>query len=284
MKKRLVTILSLFIVILLLFLLYKELTQFSVKRVEVDASDQSFAKIPESFNQTTIVFFSDIHYNKFMDKERLLPFIETIKQLEPDIILFGGDLYDHPSVVLPSSEIMEELSSMLSSINAPLGKYAVLGNHDHESNKTKTIVEQTLTNGGFDVLINQEIRIYNQQQDFISIVGIDSQLFGNPDIEEAFSDHDTNAFTIVLSHTPDLVNLLDPAHVDWQLSGHSHGGQVALPFIGPLYKVPFAENHIKKQETINGIQLNISNGVGTTRMDMRLFANPQIHYFTLKGQ
>lgn len=284
MKKHVVKILIFLIVCLLLFLLYNEVTFFSVKRVEVDASDQSFESIPESFNETTIVYFSDIHYNKFMDNKRLLPFIETIQQLEPDVILFGGDLYDHPSVTLPSTKTILELTQLLDSLHAPLGKYAVLGNHDHESSKTSSIVKQTLTDGGFDVLVNQEAKLYNRNQDYISIVGIDSQLNGNPDIESAFSNHDDKAFTIVLSHTPDLIDQLDSKHVDWQLSGHTHGGQIALPFIGPLLKVPYGKNHTKKVQIVNNIQLSISNGIGTTRFDMRLFANPQIHYYTLKGE
>lgn len=269
---------------MMLFLFYKEMSDYAVKRVEVDASNQSFSKTPDSFDQTTIVFFSDIHYNKFMNKERLLPFIETINQLEPDIVLFGGDLYDHPSVILPSNEIIEELTTMLQSINAPLGKFAVLGNHDHESSKTVSIVLQTLENAGFRVLINEEAQIYNTQQDYISLVGIDSQLHGNPDVDQAFLNHKTTDFTIVLTHTPDSIDLLDPNHVDWQLSGHSHGGQVALPLFGPLYKVPYAEKYTKQHQIVNGIQLNVSNGVGTTRMDVRLFANPQIHYYTLTGE
>ena len=284
MKKNLVRIFILILLLIMLFLFYKEMSEYAVKRVKVDASNQAFANVPQSFDQTTIVFFSDVHYNKFMDKERLLPFIETINQLEPDIVFFGGDLYDHPSVILPSNEIIEELTTMLKSIDAPLGKYAVLGNHDHESTKTVSIVRQTLENSGFEVLVNEQVKIYSSQLEYISVVGVDSQLFGDPDIEMAFKDHNPNDFAIVLSHTPDLVELLDPNNVDWQLSGHSHGGQVALPLIGPLYKVPYAEKYTKKQQTVNGIQLNVSNGVGTTRVDMRLFANPQIHYFTLVGQ
>lgn len=284
MKKRLVRIFISIVLLVLLFLFYKEMTEYAIKRVEVDASNQTFKNIPESFDQTSIVFFSDVHYNKFMNKERLIPFIETIQQLEPDIVLFGGDLFDHPSVILPGDETIVELTNLLSSINAPLGKYAVFGNHDLESSKTKAIVQQTLENAGFEVLVNQEIHIYNAQKEYISLVGLDSQLLGNPDIQTAFIDHKANDFTIVLSHTPDIVDQLDSNHVDWQLSGHSHGGQVALPLFGPMYKVPYAEKYTKKQQFVNGIQLNISNGIGTTRMDMRLFANPQIHYYTLIGK
>ncbi len=282
-KKILVWLLILSLLSISSFLLYKELTEFSVNRIEIVSDKRVFDKTPDSFNGTSIVFISDIHYNAFMDKTRLLPFIEKIKQLEPDIVLFGGDLFDHPSVTLPSEAIIAELTQLLTSIDAPLGKYAVLGNHDHESSMTRAIVIQTLEDADFQVLINDEVHVYNQQQDKISIIGIDSQLLGSPNVDAAFSSHDDSLLTIVISHTPDIIDLLPINKVDWQLSGHSHGGQIALPFIGPLYKVPFAQNHIKPTSVVNGIRLDVSNGLGTTRYDMRLFANPQIHYYTLSN-
>ncbi len=281
LKKVLTVVIVLSVLSVSILLLYKELTEYSVKRIEIVSDKRVFDKTPTSFVGTSIVFISDIHYHAFMDKDRLTPFIETIRQLNPDIVLFGGDLYDHPSVKLPPEAIIKELTQLLASIEAPLGKYAVLGNHDHESSITKALTIQTLEDADFQVLINEQVHVYNQSQDKIAIIGIDSQLLGSPNIEAAFANADDSLLTIVLSHTPDVIDLLPINKADWQLSGHSHGGQIALPFIGPLYKVPYAQNHINPTSIVNGILLDVSNGIGTTRYDMRLFANPQIHYYTL---
>ena len=282
-KKKIVKRLAFILIIgLLVFGIYQELTINSVKRVELDSQNRVFSNTPDTFDNATIVFFSDIHYNKFMNKERFLPFIELISQLEPDILLFGGDLFDHPSVEFPSDDTIDELTQLLSSLDATLGKYAVLGNHDYESPTTNSIVVSVLENSGFNILVNETLKVYNQQNEYIYIAGIDSQLLGNPDIDLTFENHVKDSLTIALSHTPDIIDQLDATMIDWQLSGHSHGGQISLPLIGPLYKVPYAEKYPTSHENINNIKLDVSNGIGTTRLDMRLFANPQIHYYTLK--
>lgn len=282
-SKRIVKQIALLIIIVgLVFGIYQELTNFSVRRIEIDAHNRVFSNVPKTFEDTTIVFFSDIHYNNFMDKERLIPFIDTINQLNPDILLFGGDLFDHPSVEFPNENTINELTDLLSSLNASLGKYAVLGNHDHESPTTNAIIQSILVNSGFHVLINESAKIYNQHNEYINVVGVDSQLLGNPDLNQAFANTSKENLTILLSHTPDIIDEIDSSMADWQLSGHSHGGQISLPLIGPLYKVPYAEKYPTSQKDVNGVLLDVSNGVGTTRLDMRLFANPQVHYYTLK--
>ncbi len=280
MMKRLLTFIVMLVIIVYSVL---ELTTFSVKRVEIDVQQRALKLLPQSFDGLSVVFFSDIHFNNFMDSERLNPFIDTINSLNPDLILFGGDLFDHPSVDYPNEHTIEQLTQLLSTLNAPYGKYAVLGNHDHESTTTKNLTISLLHDAGFTTLINESIQLYHPSGDFINLVGIDSQLLGNPDIEKAYSNIETTTSTITLSHTPDIIDQLDHNLTQWQLSGHSHGGQISLPFYGPVYKVPYAEKFPTSQADVRGIILDVSNGVGTTRLDMRLFANPQIHYFTLKG-
>lgn len=280
MMKRLLTFIVMLVIIVYSVL---ELTTFSVKRVEIDVQQRALKLLPQSFDGLSVVFFSDIHFNNFMDSERLTPFIDTINSLNPDLILFGGDLFDHPSVDYPNEHTIEQLTQLLFTLNAPYGKYAVLGNHDHESTTTKNLTISLLHDAGFTTLINESIQLYHPSGDFINLVGIDSQLLGNPDIEKAYSNIETTTSTITLSHTPDIIAQLDHNLTQWQLSGHSHGGQISLPFYGPVYKVPYAEKFPTSQADVRGIILDVSNGVGTTRLDMRLFANPQIHYFTLKG-
>lgn len=267
--------------ILAITLFYRELTINSVRRIQIDAQTRSFDNLPASFENLSLVFFSDIHYNQFMNQERLQPFIDTINELNPDIILFGGDLFDHPSVKYPDETIVAEIKEALKSLKAPLGKYAVYGNHDLESSLTKSLIASIYKDSDFTLLVNQSQRIYNQDLDFITLVGLDSQLLGKVDVEAAFMDVDFSSLTLTLSHTPDIISELNSRLTRWQLSGHSHGGQVALPIIGPIYKVPYATNYPTSQ-TVNNIILDVSHGIGTTRFDMRLFANPQIHYFKLK--
>lgn len=281
MKMKLVRRLTLALISLtLLTVLIFEMTVWGVRRLSVDIVTISDPLIPDSFENIKVLYFSDVHYNKFMDRDRLTVIVTRINQLDPDIVLFGGDLFDHPSVEYPSTDIQNELISLLSSIQAPLGKYAVFGNHDLESPRTQQMTANVLNASGFELLVNQNIPIYNKSEEYIRMIGLDSQLLGNPDVELAYQGTSENEFIITLSHTPDIIDSL-PVTTDWVLAGHSHGGQIRLPIFNELYTVPYARKYVSGTHVVNGIRLDISNGVGTTRWDVRLFADPQIHLYTL---
>ncbi len=283
MKMKLVRRLTFALISLtLLTVLIFEMTVWGVRRLSVDIETISDPLIPDSFENIKVLFFSDVHYNKFMDRERLNVIVTRINSLDPDIVLFGGDLFDHPSVEYPTTDIQNELISLLSSIQAPLGKYAVLGNHDLESPRTKQMTANVLNASGFELLVNQNIPIYNKGEAYIRLIGLDSQLLGNPDVELSYQGTSQDEFIITLSHTPDIIDSL-PVSTDWVLAGHSHGGQIRLPIFNELYTVPYARNYVSGKHMVNEIRLDISNGVGTTRWDIRLFADPQIHLFTLSS-
>lgn len=283
MKIKIVRWLSVILVamILLTGLIY-EMTVWGPRRLTVETVTLSDALIPDSFEGVKVLFFSDAHYNKFMDKERFSAVVTRINQLDADIVIFGGDLFDHPSVEYPETEIQEELIALLSSIKAPLGKYAVVGNHDLESPRTKQMVTNVLQAGGFEILINQNIPIYNKDDTYIRLVGLDSQLLGTPDVSAAYQDIREGEFVLTISHTPDIIDDL-PLSTRWVLAGHSHGGQIRVPIFNELYTVPYARNYVSGEHFVNGIRLNISNGIGTTRWDIRLMADPQIHCYTLSS-
>lgn len=281
MKTKLVRRLAIALISLtLLTVLIFEMTVWGVRRLSVDIETISDPLIPDTFENIKVLFFSDVHYNKFMDQERFSVIVTRINQLDPDIVLFGGDLFDHPSVEYPSTDVQNELISLLSSIQAPLGKYAVFGNHDLESPRTQQMTANVLNASGFELLVNQNIPIYNKSEEYIRMIGLDSQLLGNPDVELAYQGTSENEFIITLSHTPDIIDSL-PVTTAWVLAGHSHGGQIRLPIFNELYTVPYARKYVSGTHVVNGIRLDISNGVGTTRWDVRLFADPQIHLYTL---
>ena len=91
-----------------------------------------------------IVFFSDVHFNAFVDEERFQNIIHTINNENPDAVLFGGDLFDHPANKMPGEIEISVVSKLLNEIEADKGKFAVLGNHDLESVSTAIMVEETL--------------------------------------------------------------------------------------------------------------------------------------------
>lgn len=282
MKKLIFIIVGMLVILsaLTAYIIYDGIN-YAPARVNVRYETVQSENIPESLNHIQIVYFSDLHYNMYMDEARFQQAIDKIIEIDPDIILFGGDLFDHPSVNYPAEETINTLIAQLQSLEAKLGKYAVYGNHDLESPASKELVYSTLTAADFEVLENENIRIYNNDNKFIQLVGLDCELLGNVDINQAFLYVENNIFTITMVHTPDTVSQVPQNPTELVLSGHSHGGQVYIPLLGPLERVSYAEIYNHGIYKVGNIQLDVSNGLGTTREDIRIFSEPEIVVYTI---
>lgn len=281
MKKILKSLLLLCLIALLGGLTYLYSTTLAVKNIKIRQETLYSSNLSEEFDGFKIVFFSDTHLNGFVDEERFQNVIHLINAQQADLVLFGGDLFDHPANKIPSDELIENTATLLSSIEADLGKFAVLGNHDLEAASSKEWISQLLNQADFEIITNTTLRIRNHGNNSIVLAGLDSELLGKPDPENVFETVQADDFTIVLCHTPDTILNCPTSLIDLFLSGHSHGGQVYIPIVGALYKVPYAEQYYRGKHTIDNALLDISNGTGTTRMDIRFLASPEIVVYTL---
>lgn len=237
-----------------------------------------FHRLPQAFRGVRIVHFSDLHLGFFMGKERLHDIVKVIDKEKPDMICFTGDLVDSRSEFIP-----DDLGP-LAKLHARLGKYAVLGNHDSWPHRD-TIIDK-LTEAGFQVLINRSTKIERDGQ-AIYLAGIDDALNGLVNWESALrQNRPKDAFTILLAHEPDLADHAAAYDVDLQLSGHSHGGQVRLPLIGPLLTPVLGSKYVDHLYHIKGSDFKVytSRGVGTTRIPIRLLCRPEITVIELNSQ
>lgn len=234
-------------------------------------------KIPKSFNNFKIVQFSDTHLGFHYTTAQLEELIEKINAENPDVIVFTGDLLDEPQ----HFKAQVELSQTLKKLRANVGKYWIYGNHDHGGYGTN-IVKEIMDQANFTLLNNDHI-VLEKTQDRLIIAGIDDVMLGKPDLNEALLNVNPNDYTILLAHEPDIADVVATYPVDLQLSGHSHGGQVRLPFIGHLYTPPYAEKYVQGKYTLNDNQLDlyVSSGIGTTRLPLRFLCQPQFYTFTL---
>jgi uncharacterized protein len=235
--------------------------------------------IPKSFNGIKMVQFSDTHLGFQYNLNQLNKLVDKINNIHPDIILFTGDLMDEPNKYTEADLI----SPILKKLNAPLGKYCIYGNHDlggYGSDLYKGIMHSA----NFTLLQNEARPIHLKGNDYIYLIGIDDAMLGRPDIGIAMERVPKNVFTILLSHAPDLADAASHFHINWQLSGHSHGGQVKIPFVGALIIPPFAQKYPEGLYSIgdtNPLQLYVNRGLGTTRLPFRFLAKPELTIFTL---
>lgn len=237
-------------------------------------------KIPSSFHNIKIVQFSDTHIGFHYTLDQFQELTEKINQLKPDIIVFTGDLVDAPDDYKWDNRIIY----LLKSLQAPYGKFWVFGNHDHGGYGTE-IVQSVMNEANFTLLKNSH-QVIEIDHDRIILAGIDDVILGQPDLQKAIENTNPELLTILLAHEPDFADKTVNFPVDVQLSGHSHGGQVRLPFIGHLYTPTYAEKYVdgKYMFETSGLHLFVSRGIGTTRLPYRFLCVPEISLYTLKSK
>ena len=212
----------------------------------------------------------------FEDLEKI---IKEINDRNPDLVVFTGDLIDQDYDI--KSKEQEKLIELLKKIKATLGKYAVMGEQDGEN--FTTIFNQS----DFYILNNDYDLIYKEKTQPILLVGLNSLLKDQRDIEKSYSyfneaSHNSEIFTISLLHEPDSVSdILDKYNTDLFLAGHSHNGNIRIPYIGALKKVDGAKEFDQEFYQINESKLYISSGLGTNGAGFRLFCRPSINFFRL---
>jgi len=240
-------------------------------------------KIPAGLDNYTILFFSDLHYNNYTTHHRAQKTINAINSVGANTVVYLGDLYDHPTHNEITEEIQTELVLLLQQIDAKYGKFAILGNHDYESEKASIKVRQTLNAANFEVLTNTNQKLFFGEEDYLELIAIDSLLLGAPDVSRAFKGISSTTFNIVITHCPDLYDELDYALTDLVLTGHSHGGQVYLPLLESYFRPYGAEKYFRgKHDLPNQPLLDITNGVGTTQIDARFNAPAEIVVYRLQ--
>lgn len=229
-----------------------------------------------------IVQLSDLHLGPHYDMNKLQRVVDKINAIEPDILIFTGDLIDDNKTFTEAKETIEKLSQL----KAKLGKYAVFGNHDHGGNGTKRyrlIMEES----GFNLLVNEHEKITLKNGQKINIMGIDDMIFGEPSVEEATKGIDKKDYNLFVSHAPDVADEVAKYPIDLQISGHSHGGQVTIPGINIQFTPMYAKKYIKgmyKMENNSRMQLYVNVGIGTSQLPYRFFNIPEITLFTLENQ
>ncbi|MEH6940301.1 metallophosphoesterase [Bacillus sp. JJ722] len=234
--------------------------------------------IPNGFSGSTIVQFSDTHLGFQYQLNDLNKTVGLINELKPDLIVFTGDLMDNPNHYQYPTRIVP----ILQKLHASLGKLCIYGNHDH-GGYGSNLYRKTMEDSGFIVLHNSNTIIKNKMNQSIYISGLDDAMLGKPDWGKALHNIPQNAYSILLSHAPDFADRANNEPISLQLSGHSHGGQVKIPFYGALVTPPFAKKYYEGMYELENMKLYVNKGLGTTRLPFRFLARPEITVFTLQS-
>lgn len=230
-------------------------------------------RLPKTFDGFRVVQLSDIHHGPFSSTEQIERAVETANRLQPDIIALTGDYISRErSYAAPCAE-------MLGKLRARYGVFAVLGNHDHWTDAA--LLTDLFRAEGITVLINEGLHFELNGASFW-LAGVDDYMVGLEDLDLALAGAREDEMKLLLAHNPIILRRAARASVDLVLSGHTHGGQVAIRSDRP-------ETARTKRRLLKGLgsqgntQIYVNRGLGTVVLPIRYGCPPEISLLELRS-
>jgi len=235
------------------------LAQLTLSEAEIELPD-----LPPAFDGLRLLLITDVHAGPFVSRRALVRIFRRLMQLKPDLILLGGDL--------TTCRVHEYAANLeaFDVLHAPLGVFAVMGNHDYYNKRPETLL-RSIEASGIPVLQNRSVELRRNGQS-LSLAGVDDLLLGRPDLDAALAG--TRPPVVLLSHNPDLFFDAARADVALMLSGHTHAGQVRLrgfPVLVRQSRYRLDEGRFRTGNT----ELVVSRGLGAVGVPLRAACPPE---------
>lgn len=232
-----------------------------------------FPELPPALDGYRIAQISDIHCGPFAPEERVLDWVQRVNALRPDLIVVTGDL------IVSGASHIGAVARALSELRAPDGVFVVMGNHDYFG--AGEILARALQDAGLRLLLNESEPVRRGDATLL-VAGVDDTWTGRSDPERALLRREPGAFPILLAHDPDLFPHAARLGVPLMLSGHTHGGQIGVPFWSRRFNLARLIAHYTSGLYQMGSSfLYVNRGIGTTGPPLRIGARAEISVFTL---
>lgn len=255
-----------------------------IERHLIDKVDTTIRvkSLPLPFHGFRIAQLSDIHLDEFTEPLFLEHVVNRTNELNPDLVLITGDFITRGSLTfISANHAAHRCAEILSTLKAPQ-VFAILGNHDVAV--SAPLVVNSLKAFKIPVLVNQHVAI-ERGDARLWLCGADDTNGGHPDLNLTIPNQ-PNSPVILMVHEPDYADTVieHPRGklVDLMLSGHSHGGQVRLPFYGPLILPPQGQKYVEGHFQLGSMQLYVNRGIGAVGLPFRFNCPPEITLHTLQ--
>ena len=230
-------------------------------------------KLESSYLQAPlkIVFFGDTHLGEFNDNDQLDRIVAKINAENPDLVIFTGDLIGSSGDFTADPEA---IAQSLGQIQATYAKVAVIGNHEYAL-LDQYNYEDLMAAGGFTVLVDDWLDITELN---VRLLGLDDVYRGNPDTTLADEALD-GTYNILITHEPDIVDKMASDQVQLVLAGHTHGGQISLPYLTEKILPANGKKYVKGLFSIGSegqTKLFVTKGTGMTKLPFRFMNVPEI--------
>ena len=278
-KRRLIIFLVFILFLIVGILLYSRF--IAVKRLHV----KEYRIVNENLKEIhgyKIAHLSDIHFGKTTTSSDLKKIVTKINLTKPDILIFTGDLIDKDTKL--TEKMKEEIENILKTIDKTILKYCIKGEDDLKFSSYDFIME----NAGFVSLDDTYKTLYIDKDNFFFLAGLKSTKDASSiegrlgDVKQFISTLEKRPmYSIFVMHEPDFVDMIDTDSFNLVLAGHSHGGQVQIPFLGGIIYPKYATKHHQNYSKIGNTDFYISSGIGTTTYGFRLFNPPSFNLYRL---
>lgn len=247
--------------------------------IELTHVDIALPRLPAQFDGYRIVQISDIHAGVWLPDDRLETVVAMVNAQHPDLVAITGDF-----VTLTYLEAPDHIVPEMSMLRARDGVAAVLGNHDYWGILGHRQIRYVIRASGM-IDLNNDVHTLERDGAVLHLAGVDSarERMARPDIVLRKLPRDGAA--ILLAHEPDFADVAARTNrFDLQLSGHSHGGQVVVPVLGPPHLPPMGKKYHTGRYRIGNMALYTNRGLGVVGLPVRFFCRPEITVITLRSR
>ena len=250
-------------------------------RLSVETVPMKLSRLTPAFFGMRIAQISDIHMGGWMTSERLQHVVEQVTKQKPDILFLTGDFLLGHEFTASTETNLQELIDVLSPLTRTIPSFGILGNHDYwtDANAVREMLKACsiteLSNSVFGLSRGSEI---------LHICGVDDIWEGAARLDEVTRQLTDDSAAILLAHEPDFADVSASTNrFDLQVSGHSHGGQVVFPLLGPLVLPRLGRKYPAGLYQVGNMYQYTNRGVGMARLPVRFNCPPEITLFVLDG-
>lgn len=243
--------------------------------IEIVSIQLTIPHLDSAFDEFKIVQISDLHLGNYMPESRFSRIVKLVNQQQPDAIAITGDFITKRNYFDPT-----KVKQQLSQFHPHSATVSVLGNHDHWIRKTH-LLKQILAESKIDNLDN-EVYFIERDSHRLALAGLDDPYWGKPDLEKIVAQLPQDMPTVLLVHEPDYIEKSAKTNrFALQLSGHSHGGQVRIPFFAPFVLPRGGKKYFAGLNQVEDTFTYTNRGLGMTNLPLRIGSRPEITVFTL---
>ena len=255
---------------------------YEPSQVEVSQVSLTLPRLARSFSGFRVVQISDLHYGGWMNAERLTGILRMVLDQSPDLVTITGDFVmgdgRSKGTVLGK---LDELADVLKTLPASVLTLGSLGNHDYWLDRASVL--NTLNKAGIKSL-NNTVHTFERGSDQLHFAGVDDVMEQHAYLSWVLAQLPDEGCAVLLAHEPDFADVsARTGRFDLQLSGHSHGGQVVLPFIGPPILPDLGQKYPSGLYQVMDMYQYTNRGVGMTMPYIRFNCRPEITVFTLES-